>query len=225
MLKIRAVNIIPFCFCQENVNFKHVIERVGFLRFIPHKKISRDRNILQDNVNLFYRIWEDIYMCSADFKQHEWNLSRVPRPLTSPSNIFATPMVTSGTRIDFYACTRWRKCPRVFFSHVPSNFLGGIHWPFLQRSTWGPCIYASLVLKCSHKPDPLTAKSWRNLSVRMSLVYIIVVLTKRTMIKKGNCASFLTACVLYVSVYEIVDKSFSCYPTRVLKLVNLPLLF
>lgn len=176
--------------------------------------------------NLFYRIREDIYMCSADFKQHEWNLSKVPRPLTSPSNIFA--MVTSGTRIDFYACTRWRKCPRAFFSRAPSNFLGGIHWPFLRRSTWGPCIYASLTLKCSHKLDPLAAKSWKNLSVRMSPVYIIVVLTKRIMIKKENPASFLAACGLYVSVYEIVyeiDKSFSRYPTQALKLVNLPLLF
>lgn len=60
----------------------------------------------------------------------------------------------------------------------------------------GPCVYASLTLKCSHKLDSLAAKSWKNLSVRVSFVYIIVVLTKRIIIKKENHASFLAAYVV-----------------------------
>lgn len=93
-------------------------------------------------------------------------------------------MVTSGARIDFYACTRWRKCPRAFFSRASGQFPRRNSLAVLTEVHLGPCVYADLTLKCSHKLDPLAAKGWKNLSVRMSPVYIIVVLARRARIKR-----------------------------------------
>jgi len=71
-----------------------------------------------------------------------------------------------------------------------------------------PCVYADLTLKCHHKLVPLAMKSWKNLSVHTSPVYIIIVLAKRMRIKRQSRTSFLLAC------YDIANKSFSCYPNK-----------
>jgi len=71
-----------------------------------------------------------------------------------------------------------------------------------------PCVYAGLTLKCHHKLVPLAMKSWKNLSVHTSPVYIIIVLAKTTRIKRKSRTSFLLACC------DIANKSFSCYSNK-----------
>lgn len=132
------------------------------------------------------------------------------RPFATPSNIFTNPMFPG--RESIFTPARWRRCPRGFAR--PVQFPGRNSLAVLTEAHLRPCVYAGLTLKCSHKLDPLATKSWKNLSVHMSPVYIIIVLAKRARIKRKNRASFLLARC------GIANKSFSCYPAQVLEIAN-----
>lgn len=147
------------------------------------------------------------------------------RFLSNRSEIYRRPVPTlrgswqhfykpdvSRTRIDFYAGIRWRRCPRGFAR--PVQFPQRNSLAVLTEVHLRPCVYAGLTLKCCHKLDPLATKSWKNLSVHMSPVYIIIVLAKRARIKRKNRASFLLARC------GIANKSFSCYPAQVREIAN-----
>lgn len=84
----------------------------------------------------------------------------------------------------------------------------------------GPCVYAGLTPKCSHKLETLAAKSWKNLSVRMSAVYIIIVLAKKARIRGGRSSELSSRALRPISS-DISDKSFSCYRTRATKPSNI----
>lgn len=150
----------------------------------------------------------DIYMCSAVFKQQQRNLSKgLLRPFAIFQQRFRNLDAASRTTIDFYVSTV-KKVSADLLAH-PEQFPRRNSLAVLTEVHLGPCIYAGLTLKCSHKLDPFATKSWKNLSVRMSLV-----LGETAKIKRQNRTKSLSSWLLLAaSLYGIVNKLFFFFQT------------
>lgn len=170
-------------------------------------------------LSLFY-VCTDIYTCLAVFKQQRWNLLTVhsdPTTRLFQHNIFW--MLRSELESFFYVSTM-KKAYTKLPSHTHTHY-----WQFSWKNSLavltevhlGPSVYAGLTLKCGYKLDPLATKRWKNLSVRMSLVCIIIVRAAKRK-KKRKWSGFSTR-FLHLSTI-LSTNHFLCYQIRARKITT-----